>query len=289
MPLFAYVEGGAMAKRADAVHSSDVPLYSTGDMTSALGISRATLLYYESHGAVAPNKDEKTGYRSYTNDDVQRLMCGVMLKNLGMRTADLTEWLSGDPFTAERFAVYSESVRRRISYCQAQLECLERLQRMHDATGTLWVEEIEPFYICYDASELGYEDYPDTGALDLLLRNMPIGSVGAQFDGDLFDIGLRPRWGRTVAVRHADLIPGLPEGLDVMGGCLCLCAAKFEREILVPNNDETTVRWKMRDYLESHGLRVAGRAFCPYALPSGEGVRYLLCLPVDRPEGGGPS
>ena len=215
-----------MAKRADAVHSSDVPLYSTGDMTSALGISRATLLYYESHGAVAPNKDEKTGYRSYTNDDVQRLMCGVMLKNLGMRTGDLTDYLSDDPFTAERFAVYNESVRHKISYCQAQLECLERLQRMHDATGTLWVEEIEPFYICYDASELGYEDYPDTGALDLLLRNMPIGSVGAQFDGDLFDIGLRPRWGRTVAVRHADLIPGLPHKASMSWVDACACARR---------------------------------------------------------------
>ena len=63
--------------------------YSVGEVASALGIPRSTLLYYETHGIVRPSQADETGYRAYATPDLVRLMGGVILKNAGVRPRDM--------------------------------------------------------------------------------------------------------------------------------------------------------------------------------------------------------
>ena len=258
------------------------PRYSVGDLVSALSIPRSTLLYYETLGIVQPLHDEASGYRSYTNEDVYRLMNCVMLKNLGVSPKDIDDLLDSQPFSPHHLDDYLAITRRRIAYHQAQAESLEALRFMAENVGKVWVEDVEPYYICFDTTETGFGSYPSNEVLDLLLENLPVSSLGARFQDDFFDITQRAQWGRTIAVRHARLVPELPEGLEVCGGCRCLCTIHCKDDAMRLSSDTSTSRWRMHTYLEEHGLRVAGNAFIPYLLFTGKGCCIKICLPVEE-------
>ena len=50
----------------------DDSLFKIGEITKILGITRKTLLVYEDMGLLTPSvKDEKSGYRYYTADNMQ--------------------------------------------------------------------------------------------------------------------------------------------------------------------------------------------------------------------------
>ena len=270
---------GNMGDAAESPRVEDAT-YSVGELVSALGIPRSTLLYYESLGIVQPAHDETSGYRSYTNEDVYRLMECVMLKNLGVPPKDVNELLDNEPFSIQHFDRYIDMARRKIAYHRAQEENLIEMRSMVENLGKVWVEEVEPYYICFDATETGYSGYPSSDALDLLLENLPVSGLGARFQNDFFDITLRARWGRTIAVRLAHLVPGLPEGLEVCGGCRCLCTVHHKTDVMRLSSATSTSRWRMRDYLDQHGLEAAGNAFIPYMVLLGKGCYIKICLPI---------
>lgn len=58
--------------------------YSISEVTQITGISRTTVLYYESKGLITPRQDEKSGYRKYTIDDISQMMFYQSLKPLGI-------------------------------------------------------------------------------------------------------------------------------------------------------------------------------------------------------------
>ena len=255
---------GDAGGRRDEAECVENATYNVGQLVSALGIPRSTLLYYESLGIVSPHHDESSGYRSYSNEDVYRLMSCVMLKNLGVSPKDIDDLLDDEPFSAQHFDRYIAMARRKVAYHQAQVENLE----------------VEPYYICFDETQTGYRDYPSNEALDLLLENLPVSGLGARFQDDFFDITLPARWGRTIAVRRAHLVPGLPEGLDVIGGCRCVCTYHHKDDAMRLSSVSSTSRWRMRAYLDDHGLKVAGNAFVPYLFFTGKGCCIKICLPV---------
>lgn len=255
-------------------------LYSVRDLMTTLNVSRHTLLYYEELGIVSPERDEGTGYRWYTPDDIFRLMSSILLKNIGTPPKDLSAHLDGEPFAPARMTEYREAIERRIEYCRAQLECMDALGGLVDSLGVIEDRYVEPYYISYDRAETGYHDFPDDEGLVSLLQNMPIGGLGSREEACSLDAPGSNRWGRTVAVRFAHLIPGLPvERLEVMGGCRCVCMALYDDDIFC--DDYAGGYRPMRDYIDGHGLRVVGRPFCPYSLPSDHGFHMLRCVPVE--------
>lgn len=257
--------------------------YSVGEIASTINMPRATLLYYERRGIVEPDKDDDNGYRRYTNHDAIRLMNAILLRNVGVLPKDQKPYLQNNPFAVERLDEYASLIEQHIAYLEAQKESLARDRLLQERIGTLTVEYVEPHLIAYDNSEQGYHDVPSDPALDLLLEHLPISSLGGCFKSDFFDLHNRPHWGRTVALRHAHLIPGLqPDRLETIGGCLCLVAYKHEDDVFVPNNDTTTVRWLMRSYLDEHGLIAAGDAFVPHTLVSPGSASLPVCLPVQQ-------
>lgn len=255
--------------------------YSVGTLVSVLGIPRSTLLYYESLGIVRPHHDSASGYRSYTNEDVFRLIDCIMLRNIGIQPKAIDDYLDDEPFSDERLDEYIGMVDRRIAYCQAQRERLVALRSLVGHIGDIGVADIEPYYIWFDGTEVGYKGFHGNEALDLLLENLPVANLGAVFQDDFFDITLRARWGRTVPVRYAHLIPDLPEGTRTVGGCRCLCTVHHKDDLVNLSTPQSTSRWRIRDYLGCHGLKVVGNAFVPYLVHTGKGGSFPICLPVE--------
>ena len=53
----------------------------THELEKELGISKHTIFYYEKEGIITPQRDDN-GYRSYSQEDLQKLIMVKFLRNL---------------------------------------------------------------------------------------------------------------------------------------------------------------------------------------------------------------
>lgn len=255
--------------------------YSIGDVTAALNLSRATLLYYERRGIVRPHQDTANGYRSYTDADVFRLIESITLKNVGIQPRDVLGYLDGDPFSPERFDEYDALIDRQVERALAVRERLGALRRMPDRVGIVSEGYVEPYYISFGKAHVGFRDYEDDPVLDALVASIPLSSMGALFFNDYFDLDSRPRFGRTVPVRLAHLVGELPTDLTVMGGCRCVTTVLYQDDIYQRRTTGVTMSGRIQDYLAERGLTPTGHVFCPYSLlTESRGAYTAVCLPV---------
>lgn len=65
--------------------------YSISEVTQIVGISRATVLYYESKGLIRPRYEEESGYRKYTMEDISQMMFYQSLKPLGISVEEYAD------------------------------------------------------------------------------------------------------------------------------------------------------------------------------------------------------
>ncbi|MDD3362887.1 MAG: MerR family transcriptional regulator [Hespellia sp.] len=71
----------------------DENLFRIGEVTKILGISRKMILNYEDHGLVVPAvKDEVSGYRYYTADNMTQLRSIRTLQSLGLSLKEVAEY-----------------------------------------------------------------------------------------------------------------------------------------------------------------------------------------------------
>lgn len=72
-------------------HGND--LFQIGEVTRILGVTRKTLLVYENMGLLTPAvKDEKSGYRYYTADNMTQIRSIRSLQALGMSLKEVAEY-----------------------------------------------------------------------------------------------------------------------------------------------------------------------------------------------------
>ena len=279
--------GRGGAPTGDGTRGSAAPApakpYKMRDLTATLNLSRSTLIYYEDLGIVKPHRREGSSYRRYDDADMFRVMTAIMLKNLGETPRDLPRILDDGPYSLARFDEYRALAARRAEYVAAQAECLERLRQVVELQGQVVLQDVEPFYIRFDAGEEGYGEFRQDAALDALLDNLPVGGLGSVYRGNPLDGECACPWGRTVAVRFAHLIPGLEtKGLEVMGGCRCVVA--FSRVAIGDLRGgwrEEGEHRRVLDFLEERRLEVTGPGFSPYSVVSpDQGILYPVCIPV---------
>lgn len=263
--------------------------FTVKDLVRTFGISRSTLVYYEKIGVISPRRDDGSRYRLYSESDVFRLMSASFLRGMGIPPKELATRLAGDVYAGDRFREYMEIADRRLAYDLAARSCLAELNELRGSVGTIEIRDVEPYYICWDHAEGGYEDFPGSENLDLLMNHMPLGSLGSYGDDSYVaadegvEVGIR--WGRTVAVRNARLIDGLRVdlGMDVIGGCRCVCFSHFERNLYDMTQSQTFAKRdgdRIMAFMEKHHVHRNGVAFWPYTLPSAEGFYVLTCIPV---------
>lgn len=71
----------------------DNSLFQIGEITKIFGITRKTLLVYEDMGLLTPSvKDEKSGYRYYTADNMTQIRSIRSLQALGLSLSEIKEY-----------------------------------------------------------------------------------------------------------------------------------------------------------------------------------------------------
>lgn len=71
-------------------------LISVGKLAKIFGISRTTLLYYDSIGLLKPAKRNESGYRLYEESDLERLKQILVFREVGLSLEDISSLLSAD-------------------------------------------------------------------------------------------------------------------------------------------------------------------------------------------------
>jgi MerR family transcriptional regulator, thiopeptide resistance regulator len=93
-----------------------------GELARRFGISRATLLYYESTGILVPGARTASGYRVYTEADAGRLAKIRMFREAGMAVAQIGPMLGDDTGTL--------ALERRLEEINREMAALREQQRV---------------------------------------------------------------------------------------------------------------------------------------------------------------
>ena len=64
-----------------------------GELASLAGVSRDTLRFYEKHGLIIPSQRTESGYRLYSNIDVERISFIVSAKGVGFTLNEIHQLL----------------------------------------------------------------------------------------------------------------------------------------------------------------------------------------------------
>lgn len=160
------VDGRAQGEKIDAKR------YTINDIVRTLGLSRTTIMYYESLGIVTPAREGKQARRMYSDADMWRLMSAVLLKNIGIPPRDLPNYLADQPFTARRCREYTRLLEHDIEYRQAMLDCMRLYDAMCAHMGYVGLCDVPEYYFCPDAADAGYKAFPEDETLDLLIAHL---------------------------------------------------------------------------------------------------------------------
>lgn len=92
----------------------------THELEKELGISKHTIFYYEKEGIVTPQRDEN-GYRSYSQDDLQKLIMVKFLRNLNISIDDVKAILNNE-------LDFKECLEINQIHLEKQIKSLEEIQ-----------------------------------------------------------------------------------------------------------------------------------------------------------------
>ncbi len=63
--------------------------YKINEISKMFGLSRTAILYYDKIGLLSPSSRTDTGYRIYSESDVERLRSIVLYRNMGVSLAEI--------------------------------------------------------------------------------------------------------------------------------------------------------------------------------------------------------
>lgn len=99
-----------------------------GDLAKATGTQVVTIRYYEKEGLLRQPERTGSGYRLYSEDDVERLHFIRRCRQHGMNLAEIRDLLAFRDSPAPSCAWISELVEKHIANVQAQIDSLLTLK-----------------------------------------------------------------------------------------------------------------------------------------------------------------
>jgi len=93
-------------------------------LAGRFGLSRSTLLYYDSIGLLSPSMRSEANYRLYSQDDVDRMELIDLYRKAGLPLADIARVLSSDKNTL------TERLEARLRDLNLEIQKLRRQQQM---------------------------------------------------------------------------------------------------------------------------------------------------------------
>ena len=132
----------------------------THELEKELGISKHTIFYYEKEGIVTPQRDAN-GYRSYNQDDLQKLIMVKFLRNLNISIDDVKAILNNELDFKECLEINQIHLEKQIKSLEEVQENIEMYVRK-DLPMLPALQQIQREAKNY---KLGYQKTTDTVSL----------------------------------------------------------------------------------------------------------------------------
>lgn len=119
--------------------------YSTGELAALCGVSVRTVQYYDEKGLLPPSGLTEGGRRIYTEADTAKLRRIMVLKSLGLKLADIRDFLGSNASAVVLRDILEEQDRRLAKELEERTEARRRIASMIDSlnrTGDLPAETI---------------------------------------------------------------------------------------------------------------------------------------------------
>ncbi|MEZ6852935.1 MerR family transcriptional regulator [Halodesulfovibrio aestuarii] len=100
-------------------------MYTVGRLAKKFGLSRSTLLYYDSIGLLSPAHHTKGAYRQYSEDDAEKLRRICMYRETGISLKNITQILASET-TSETAAV----LENRLQELSNEIATMQNQQRI---------------------------------------------------------------------------------------------------------------------------------------------------------------
>ena len=95
------------------------------EVEAAVGVTKKNIRFYEEEGLISPRREPGNGYRSYSQEDVERLRRIKLLRKLDVPLAEIRQMLEGEYTLAEGMSRQLERLHTRsrdlgevISFCE---------------------------------------------------------------------------------------------------------------------------------------------------------------------------
>lgn len=135
--------------------------YKIGEISALLGISPETLRFYEKRGLLQPEKSPHNGYRSYSQNDLYRLLDIIFYRRLDLGLDDIRHLLTTDDLTAitQLLAEQQEALEQKIALETLTLKKLETVRRswqqIPKLLGRFVCQALPPAYILLENQPAG--------------------------------------------------------------------------------------------------------------------------------------
>ena len=132
----------------------------THELEKELGISKHTIFYYEKEGIVTPQRDDN-GYRSYSQDDLQKLIMVKFLRNLNISIDDVKAILNNE-------LDFKECLEINQIHLEKQIKSLEEVQEnieMYVSKDLPMLPALQQIQRETKNYKLGYQKTTDTVSL----------------------------------------------------------------------------------------------------------------------------
>lgn len=111
------------------------------EVEAAVGVTKKNIRFYEEEGLISPRREPGNGYRSYSQEDVERLRRIKLLRKLDVPLADIRAMLEGECSLAEGMSHQLERLSTRRTDLEEAIRFCEQLKQEPGSLSELNVEQ----------------------------------------------------------------------------------------------------------------------------------------------------
>ena len=111
------------------------------EVEAAVGVTKKNIRFYEEEGLISPRREASNGYRSYSQEDVERLRRIKLLRKLDVPLADIRAMLEGECSLAAGMSHQLERLSTRRTDLEEAIRFCEQLKQEPGSLSELNVEQ----------------------------------------------------------------------------------------------------------------------------------------------------
>lgn len=147
-------------------------MYTIGEVSDFLGLSRDTLKFYEKKGLITPQKDHENGYRCYSDNDIYDILIINFYRDLDMEVKEI-QGIQDERNLEDINSLLTSKISEVEERIKQNRNLLKRLQttkkdceKINKSLGKFTIKEMKPMEIIKEISHTtAYYEFPNKSSI----------------------------------------------------------------------------------------------------------------------------